>query len=376
MLSRVADHIYWMSRYIERAENLARLMQVSVELLLDGTAASGRREADAYWTPVLAATAMEGAFQLLYPTPKPGDLAHFLSLDERNPDSILSCVREARENARTVRDQISDEMWAELNALFLFIGSEKGRETFESLPQTFFEKIIESSLRFDGITAATLSRTEEWNFLQLGRFLERADKTSRFLDIKTQMPEPVDNAIEALQWGTILRACSAQTSYRKAYGSEFSLDQVLDLLLFSTDFPRSVRFCVRSADEMLHHISGTPTGQYSNRCEKLAGALLARLNFASSADVLETGLHAYIDGLQVALNETGQAVFDTYVLLPRDANHVPLRAADWDPAGYHFQKQQEQQQQQQSAPGFAPDCNPAAACLSHAAWLPLARLVG
>ena len=351
MLSRVANHIYWMSRYIERAENLARLMQVSVELLLDGTAAAGHQKTDDYWTPVLAATALEAAFHHLYPEPRAGDRAHFLSLDERNPDSIFSCVREARENARTVRDQISDEMWAELNALFLFIGSSKGAELFETLPQAFFEKIIESALRFDGITSATLSRTEEWHFLQLGRFLERADKTSRFLDIKTQMVEPAESALEALQWGTILRACSAQTSYRKAYGTDLSLAQVLDLLLFSTDFPRSVRFCVRTADEMLHQISGTPTGQYSNRCEKLTGMLLARLNFSGSADVLESGLHAYIDGLQVALNETGQAIFDTYVLLPQDLNISLVRAGNLDPSANHFRRQQEQQQQQTLFPG-------------------------
>jgi uncharacterized alpha-E superfamily protein len=321
-------------------------------LLLDSAAAGGSRPDD-YWMPVLAATAMEGAFHALYPSPVPGDSARFLTLDERNPDSILSCIREARENARTARDQISDEMWSELNDIYLLVGSKEGANLFETTPQAFFEKIIESSLRFDGITSATLARTEGWHFLQLGRFLERADKTSRFLDIKTQTAEPVEAALESLQWGTILRACSAQTSYRRVYGTEFTLERVLDLLLFSTDFPRSVRFCVRMADEMLHFISGTPTGQYSNRCEKLAGSLLARLNFSSTSDVMERGLHKYIDELQAALNEIGQAVFETYVLLPQDMNQAPARHSNFDPVSYHFQKQQEQQQQQ-SGRGFIP----------------------
>lgn len=344
MLSRVADHIYWMSRYIERAENLARLMQVSVELLLDSAGSGGKPED--YWSPVLAATAMEGSFRLLYPEAKPGDSAHFLTLDERNPDSILSCVREARENARTVRDQISDEMWAELNQLYLLVGSDHGAQLLETTPQVFFEKIIQSSLLFDGITSATLSRTEGWNFLQLGRFLERADKTSRFLDIKTQTAVAADTALEALEWGTILRACSAQASYRRVNGTEFSLERILEHLLFSTEFPRSVRFCVRMADEMLHDISGTPTGRYSNRCEKLAGALLARLNFSGPSDVLDRGLHQYIDDLQVALNETGQALFDTYVLLPRETLRSVGGIRPGDPLEYHIQKQQQQQQQQ------------------------------
>jgi uncharacterized alpha-E superfamily protein len=342
MLSRVADHLYWMSRYIERAENIARLMQVSVELLLDGGGSSARKSGD-YWSPVLAATAMEGAFHLLYPDPQPGDSSYFLTLDERNPDSIRSCIREARENARTARDQISDEMWSELNQLYLLIDSDRGAALLEATPQAFFEKIIQSSLLFGGITSATLSRTEGWHFLQLGKFLERADKTSRFLDIKAQTVDPSDTDLEALEWGTILRACSAQASYRRVNGTEFSAERVLDLLLFSTDFPRSVRFCVRMADEMLHNITGTSTGRYSNRCEKLAGALLARLNFAAASDVLDRGLHDYIDDLQVALNETAQAIFETYVLIPQDTTQNIIRPATFDLLGYHYQNQQQQQ---------------------------------
>ena len=315
MLSRVADHQYWMSRQMERAENLARLVRVSEEMLLDDETL-GRGSAHEYWTPVLAATAMEGAFRSLYPNPQMGDVARFLTLDLRNPDSILSCIRQARENARSVRDKISDEMWSEINALNLFVTSPEGLQLLERFPQAYYEKIISSSMLFDGITDATLTRDEGWNFLQLGRFLERADKTSRFVDIKTQTPEGLDPTAEVLQWGTILRACSAHAPYRKSNGTEVSLERVLDLLVFSTDFPRSVRFSVRMVDEMLHNISGHPTGQYSNECEKLAGALLAQLNFSGTTDVLSKGVHAYIDELQVSLNNLGQAIFETYVKLP------------------------------------------------------------
>ena len=125
------------------------------------------------------------------------------------------------------------------------------------------------------------------------------------------------------------------------------------MLLFSTDFPRSVRFCVRAVDDMLHQISGTSTGQYSNKCEKHAGSLLAELNFSGTSDVLKRGLHEYIDDLQVALNETGQAIFETYVFLPQDTSRPQVLLPPWDPLGYHLQKQQEQQQQQ-SASGSVP----------------------
>ncbi len=346
MLSRVADNLYWMSRYMERAENLARLMLVSTEMLLDSSAL-GRRARGEYWMPVLVATAMEGAFAELYPRPGASDVARFFALDARNPDSILSCVRQARENARTVRDQISDEMWTELNALHLFVGSGEGREMHERSPQAFYEKVIQSSLLFDGITMATLSRTEGWQFLQLGRYLERADKTSRFLDIRRQTVEELD-ALQQIQGSTILRACSAAAAFRRIYGTDFGDANILEFLLLSIEFPRSVRFCVRAVDDVLHQISGTPTGQYSNGAEKVTGALLAKLNFAGVQEVLDRGVHSYIDDLQTALNAAGQEIFEKYVLMPREANRL-ARVPGFDASGYQalVERQQQQQQQQQ-----------------------------
>lgn len=343
MLSRVADHQYWMSRQIERAENLARLVRVSEEMLLDDESL-GRGSAQEYWTPVLAATAMEQTFRTLYPHPRQGDAARFLTLDPRNPDSILSCIRAARENARSVRDKISDEMWTEINALHMLVTSAEGAELLARSPHTFYEKIITSSMLFDGITEATLTRDEGWNFLQLGRLLERADMTSRFLDIRSQSAT-ADSALESLQWGAVLRACSAHASYRRQHGGEISVERIVDLLLFSNEFPRSVRHCLRRADEVLHDISGTPTGRYSNPCEKITGALLARLSFAGPSEVMARGLHAYIDELQVQLNAAGQGVFETYVLLPGEVDrHFPRHGrqdslSDW-------QREQQQQQQQ------------------------------
>jgi len=199
---------------------------------------------------------------------------------------------------------------------------------------------------FDGITDATLTRDEGWNFLQLGRLLERADMTSRFLDIRSQTPSSVgDSALESLQWGAVLRACSAHAGYRRVHGGEISVEGVVDLLLFSNEFPRSVRHCIRRADEVLHDISGTPTGRYSNPCEKITGALLARLSFAGPPEVMARGLHAYIDELQLQLNAAGQAVFESYVLLPGEVDrHFPRGTrpeslSDW-------QREQQQQQQQ------------------------------
>jgi uncharacterized alpha-E superfamily protein len=344
MLSRVADHQYWMSRQIERAENLARLVRISEEMLLDDETL-GRGSAQEYWTPVLQATAMEESFRALYPNPQQGDAAKFLTIDLRNPDSIISSIRQARENARSVRDKISDEMWTEINDLNLFVTSPEGVDLLDISPQAFYEKVIASSMLFDGITGATLTRDEGWNFLQLGRLLERADMTSRFLDIRSQSIAS-DDAEESLQWGAVLRACGAHAGYRRVHGGEISVERVVDLLLFSNEFPRSVRHCLRRANEVLHDISGTPIGGYSNQCEKLVGALLARLSFSGPSEVMAKGLHNYIDELQQQLNAAGQAVFESFVLLPSEVSrHFPRHSrqdnlSDW-------QREQQQQQQQQ-----------------------------
>jgi len=346
MLSRVADHQYWMSRQMERAENLARLVRISEEMLLDDQSLGGL-DAQVYWNPVLTATAMQQAFHTLYPQPRQGDAARFLTVDERNPDSILSCIRQARENARSVRDKISDEMWSEINALYMLVNSYEGAELLARSPQSFYEKIITSSMLFAGITEATLARDEGWNFLQLGRLLERADMTSRFLDIRSQTnaTQP-DAALETLQWGAVLRACSAHASYRRVYGGEIHVPNVVDLLLFSHEFPRSVKHCLRRIDEVLHDISVTPTGRYSNHCEKIIGALLARLSFSGPPEVMNRGLHAYLDDLQIQLNQAGQAIFETYVLLPGEVDrHFPRGTRPEAMSDWHREQQQQQQQQ-------------------------------
>ncbi len=328
---------------MERAENLARLLQASNELLLDGET-MGSRSLNDYWDPVLVATAMEDQFALLYPQGTVADVGFFMTLHEGNPDAITMCLRQARENARTVRDQISDEMWTELNDLYLFITAGSTLSLFQMSPQSVYDRIITGSLLFHGITDATLARSEGWQFIQLGKHLERADKTSRFLDIRVHMA-PHGNALDSFQWTSILRSASAIGTYRAEVGGEPEAEGVIDLLMFSTDFPRSVRYCVRQIDANLHAISGTPLGSYGNSAERLAGRLLARLNFGSSAEVLERGLQEYTDDIQNVLNELGQRIFETYVLLPQDQQSVTfIPSVDSQQRRWvEFQQQQQQQ---------------------------------
>ena len=324
MLSRVANTLYWMVRYVERADNLARLIDVNQQLLLDFERLDSER-LRGFWQPIIQSTGDEEAFAKLYDDTGSDEVIRFLTDDPRNPNSIISCIALARENARTVRDQLSDELWEELNALYLFSRSGDASRLMDSDPSRFYENIRRSAVTFLGIAASTTSRNEAWEFMDLGRHLERADKTTRFLDVSSFLP-PGEEGMEAispgiLHWTATLRSCGAMGAFRAAQ-REMSPESVVDFLIFAKDFPRSVRYCIEKVDNSLHLISGTPRGAFSNEAEREAGRLLAELNFGSTEEVFKTGLHEYLDGLQDRYNHIGAEIFETYVLMPE---RVPVR---------------------------------------------------
>jgi uncharacterized alpha-E superfamily protein len=325
MLSRVANTLYWMVRYVERADNLARLIDVNQQLLLDFERLDSER-LRGFWQPIIQSTGDEEAFAKLYDDTGSAEVIGFLTNDPRNPNSITSCIALARENARTVRDQLSDELWEEMNALYLFSRSEDARRLFESDPSRFYEDIRRAAMTFLGIAASTTSRNEAWDFMDLGRHLERADKTTRFLDVSSYLPAS-DDGLDAtspgiLHWTAILRSCGAMGAFRAAQ-REITAESVVDFLIFSKDFPRSVRYCIEKVDISLHLISGTPRGSFSNEAERESGRLLSDLNFGSTADVFSSGLHEYLDALQGRFNHIGGEIFETYVLMPERVQLSP-----------------------------------------------------
>lgn len=303
MLSRVAENLYWMSRYIERADNLARLVTAHQNELLDATSnLTGEHE----WHPLLEVTATgdENSSE---------DVVTYMVSSKDNPDSVLNCVFMARENARAVRDQISEEMWIELNALWLDL--KQVSESDIDRHGRICEMTARSSLVFRGIENISLPRTDVWAFVQLGEYIERADKTSRIVDLPHFLPSHE----AAPAWNTMLRACSASAEYRHRFGGEVDATSASTLLLFSNTFPRSVRFCVRRIDELLRQISDTDEGDYLNEAERATGALLARLNFSGVEEIGSLGLHEYVDSLQLDLNRIGYEISQRYFLLRRDA---------------------------------------------------------
>lgn len=342
MLSRVANSLYWMSRYVGRAENTARLVDVNLQLLLDYRKLDDKTLAG-HWMPIVQSTGEEELFNRLYNRATGKNVTEFLVFQPENSNSILGSIAQARENARMIRDQITVEIWEELNRLYLYLHSPQARTQWRSSPHELFSEIKNSALLMQGLADSTGVRSEGWNFVQCGRYLERADKTSRILDVRHgSLPErgaPAASSQEdALAWSAVLRSCSAWDAYRAEHGTEVQPAHVAELLLLSDDFPRSVRFCVREIDTSLRRISGVAMDKFSNNAEKLAGRLLAELSFTSVEEIFETGLHAYIDSLQFKLNAIGDALFQTYI-------SQPFETLDDD-----MLRQQEEQQQQARLP--------------------------
>ena len=336
MLSRVANHLYWMARFIERAGNLARMVDANAQMLID-IASDLENDSLEFWFPLLEASALTGSYHEWAASHPDGEVAEFLTVSRTNPDSITSNIEHARENARAVRDQISEELWLELNTLHLVL-KDIDREERKRNMMELCQRIVRFSLLFEGIAHATLPHNEGWQFIRCGLILERADKTSRILDIPHRLP---GLGRAALPWGAVLRSCSAGPAYRECYGGSVSEWKVINLLIFSDTFPRSIRFCLRQLDDAMRAISGTPPGQHSNEGERITGGALADLDYAAPDHITGIGLRDYLDRLQTQINEIGQHLFETYVLLPLD-----LEALNLEPNRLRAYQQQINQQQQ------------------------------
>lgn len=299
-----------MGRYIERAENVARFIDVNLHLMLDLPAGF-----DDQWHPLVSITGDEKLFAEQYGSPTRNSVIEFLTFDRANLNSIISCARAARENARSVREIISSEMWEQVNKFYLMVNEEAAEGwTIEEL-HDFFTHIKMASHLFAGITDATMSHGEAWNFCQVGRMLERADKTSRILDVKYFILLPsvdeVGTPYDDIQWAAVLRSASAFEMYRKTHG-RIAPDQIVDFLLLDYHFPRAVRFCIVKADEALHAISGTSVGTFSNAAEQRLGHLRSDLAYTQVREVLARGLHEFLDGLQTKLNLAGDSIHESF----------------------------------------------------------------
>jgi len=303
-----------LSRYIERAETNARLLDVNRQLLLDFEPDS--ESARNYWLPILATLQDQETFHSLYDTPDADSVLEYVTFEKKNTNSIVSCISAARENARTIREQISSEMWEQLNKLYLYLKSPAARSDYQQTPSDFYYRIMEGSHLFAGITDATMTHGEGWMFLQAGKYLERADSTSRVLDIKYHLLLPrgevVGGNVDITQWIAVLRSCSAREAYLKIYEGQVTVAGVVEFLTLHSSFPRSIRFSVDHLDRMLHRISGGSPLSFTNEAERLSGLLRSTIDYAQVDSILKTGLHQYLDNVQLGLSDIAGALAKTY----------------------------------------------------------------
>ncbi len=310
MLSRVANAIYWMNRYIERAENYARFLDVNFNLALELP-----RDISAQWKPLVVTTGDWELYESLYGEVEKSTVIYFLGFDEKNPNSIYNSIRNIRENARAVRPDITKEVWEQANYLYHLTRDEIAKKRWlKKDPRKFFIEIKTGCQLLYGIFDGTISRSDGWHFGNIGQLIERADKTSRVLDVKYHMllpdPKAVGSPFDLIQWSALLKSVSAYDMYRKRFG-KLTVQGISEFLILDKKFPRSMLRCLIHAEHSLHAITGSPAG-YSNHAERQLGLLKAQLEYADITEIISSGLHEYLDNFQSKLNGVSGAIYDSF----------------------------------------------------------------
>ncbi len=310
MLSRTADHLYWMARYIERAENLARILDVNNRMLL---LPQSEREVVRLWRETLDSIGLLDGYNQTHDKIVPEEVVHFMALDRQNPGSIYSCLRLARENAHAVRGTLTSELWETINTTWLKLREYDIEHLGADDLDAFFEWVKLRSHQFRGVTFATMMRDEANCFLRLGTFIERADNTARILDVKynfiAEAPRR-DDAGEYYQWSALLHSVSAFESYRKVYRDQITPSRVAELLVLRTDMPRSLAHCTAEMTSYLDAVNN----QRSAETQRRAGELASSLRYGRIEDVLETGLHNYLTRFIVRINDLGNRIASDFLL--------------------------------------------------------------
>lgn len=314
MLSRVADAVYWMNRYMERAENVARFVDVSFHLALDLPTMAASP-----WGALVTATGDDTLFRERFGEPEQRTVLRFLTFDREYPSSVVSCLAKARENALRAREQVSTEVWQQVNEAYLLAKEAEAAfasEPEDRAPYELFAAVKKACHAFVGTTYLTMSHDEAWHFGRIGRLLERADKTSRILDVKSYLIGEGTAQVpgrDEIEWAALLRSASAFEMYRRQHGA-LDRHKVLDFLVLDRTFPRSVLYCVRKAEESLRTITGTPFDGRATQAERAIGRLHADLEFLEVKDLLARGLNRFVVEFQEELNAVGDAIARSFFL--------------------------------------------------------------
>ncbi len=316
MLSRTADHLFWMSRYTERAENTARMLDVNYQTSL---LPQSKAVSQLGWQGMLAISELVPAYTAKYGEDVIArDVMDFMVRDESNPSSIVSCLQAARENARAVRGVLTTEMWETQNSTWLKLETYLKGKDFERDPGAFFEWVKHRSHLSRGVAIGTMLQDEAFHFYRMGTFLERADNTARLLDVKFHAVQSdffgaaseQDQEYDFYHWSAILRSVSAFEVYRKVYRDVITPERVAELLIIRADMPRSLAASLNEVVNNLHMVSNDHSGE----TERRAGKLKADLQFARIDEILATGLHAYLTQFLDRINELGARISQDFLV--------------------------------------------------------------
>ncbi len=316
MLSRTADHLYWMSRYTERAENTARMLDVNYQTSL---LPQSEAVAELGWKGLLSISELLPSYEALYGDIKARRVMEFMVKDEDNPSSIASCLRAARENARAVRGALTTEVWETENQTWLELNRKLRQGEFEEDPSKFFEWVKFRSHLSRGVTVGTMLMDESLHFMRLGTFLERADNTARLLDVKFHavqsdffgVASARDQEYDFYHWSAILRSVSGFEIYRKVYRDVIRPERVAELLILRPDMPRSLH---ASLNEVVSNLSMVANEQ-SQVTQRRAGKLRAELRYGCIDEILANGLHAFLTQFLDRVNELGGSISRDFLVV-------------------------------------------------------------
>jgi uncharacterized alpha-E superfamily protein len=311
MLSRIADSLFWLARYMERAEDTARILDVNYHMLLE----ESEQFYQLRWDPLLVMAGEEPRFRTLYDEANARTVFEFLAFSQDNPNSIVQCISKARENARTIRDRLSREMWEDINGLYHAVSGFDPTQEIAGGPHRFCDVVKFGSHRFHGVADATLPHDEGWRFLQLGCYLERAEMTTRLVDVQYQylLEAPHLGATpDNHQWMAVLKSVGAYEAYRRKYYSQIQPEQVAEMLILHPQHPRSILFSINELQFGLRALSNTAPGSYSNEAERLTGRLLESLRYDKIEEIFEQGLHSYLTSLLESCLTIGENIAQSY----------------------------------------------------------------
>jgi uncharacterized alpha-E superfamily protein len=309
MLSRTADHLFWMARYMERAENTARMLDVNYQTALLPQSAA---VAEQGWQGLLSISELTRDYTTRYGAIQPRQVMSYMVKDDRNPSSILACLRAARENARAVRGTLTTEVWETTNQTWLEFNRMLADGTLARDPASLFEWVKFRSHLSRGVTVGTMLQDEAFHFLRIGSFLERADNTARLLDVKFHAvqsdfygaADERDSEYDFYHWSAILRSVSGFEVYRKVYRNVIQPEKVAELLILRHDMPRSLAACVNEVVTNLKLVANEQSADTQRR----AGRLMADLEYGRIDEILATGLHAYLTQFLDRVGDLGAGI--------------------------------------------------------------------